>query len=174
MKLRFLGSLSLFLSTLLAACGAGGNPLKVGDPAPSVTALDDRGETVNLAEVYAQNGYTLVYFYPKAGTPGCTAQGCALRDAYEELTDRGVAVVGVSTDTVEEQRAFKAAQNFPFTLLADTDKKVLQAFGVPTYPGTSAAKRQAFLIKGGKVVWVDYSASTGEQAADVLKFIATP
>lgn len=172
MKLRFLGSLSLFISTLLTACGGGGKPLEVGDPAPAVSALDETGRMVNLADVYAKGAYTLVYFYPKAGTSGCTAQGCSLRDAYEELTDKGVTVVGVSTDTVAEQKTFKDAQNFPFTLLADTEKKVLQAFGVPTYPGTNAAKRQAFLIKDGKIVWADYSASTSQQAADVLKVIA--
>ena len=171
MKLRFLGSLSMFLSALLTACGAG-SPLVVGDQAPAVSALSDSGKQVNLADVYAQSAYTLVYFYPKAGTSGCTAQGCSLRDAYEELTDRGVTVVGVSTDTVEAQKKFKDAQRFPFTLLADTDKKVLQAFGVPTYPGTNAARRQAFLIKDGKIVWADYSASTSQQAADVLKVIA--
>lgn len=174
MKSRVLGSFSLFFSALLTACGAGGKPLVVGDTAPAVAAADDQGRTVNLAEVYAQNVYTLVYFYPKAGTPGCTAQGCSLRDAYTELTERGVAVVGVSTDTVEAQRAFKATQHFPFTLLADPEKTVLQAFGVPTYPGTNAARRQAFLIKAGKVVWADYAASTSQQAADVLQVIGTP
>lgn len=172
MKLRFLSSLSLFISTLLTACGAG-TPLAVGDAAPVVSAASDNGQVVNLADIYAKSTYTLVYFYPKAGTSGCTAQGCSLRDAYEELTDKGVTVVGVSTDTVEEQRAFKAAQNFPFTLLADTNKKVLQAFGVPTYPNSNAARRQAFLIKDGKIVWADYTASTSQQAADVLKVLGT-
>ena len=170
MKLR---ALLVLVSLFTLACSAkSGDPVKVGDDAPVASALDETGKTVNLADVYAKTAYTMVYFYPKAGTSGCTAQGCSLRDAYEELTDRGVTVVGVSTDTVAAQRAFKEDQRFPFTLLADTDKKVLQAFGVPTYPGTDAAKRQAFLIKGGKVVWADYSASTNQQAADVLKVIA--
>jgi peroxiredoxin Q/BCP len=170
MKLR---ALLVLVSLFTLACSAKtGDPLKVGDDAPVASALDETGTMVNLADVYAKSTYTMVYFYPKAGTSGCTAQGCSLRDAYEELTDKGVTVVGVSTDTVAAQRAFKDDQRFPFTLLADTDKKVLQAFGVPTYPGTNAAKRQAFLIKGGKVVWADYSASTSQQAADVLKVIA--
>ncbi|KXU37359.1 hypothetical protein AXK11_02440 [Cephaloticoccus primus] len=171
---RFCAALAAFFSFLLPGFAASGakSPLAVGDAAPAVVALGDSGAVVNFASVYAGQRYTLVYFYPKAGTSGCTAQGCSLRDAYEELTDRGVAVIGVSTDSVEAQRAFKEAQSYPFTLIADTDKKVMHAFGVPSYRGTNYAQRQAFLIKGGKVVWADYKASTTEQAADVLKVIA--
>ena len=112
---------------------------------------------------------------PRAGTKGCTAQGCSLRDAYEQLTQQGVAVVGVSTDDVAAQAKFKADQHFPFTLIADPDQKVISAFGVPTHQvpviGTIAT-RQAFLIKDGKIVWADYKAATTKQAADVLKVIA--
>lgn len=146
-------------------------PLKVGDAAPAVGALSDAGTPLNLGEVYPK-GYTLVYFYPKAGTPGCTAQGCSLRDAYEELTKHGVTVIGVSADTVEAQRKFKDEQGFPFTLLADTEKTVITAFGVPTRDvpllGTLPS-RQAFLVnKEGRIVWADHKASTKQQAEDVL------
>ena len=120
--------------------------------------------------VYAAQEYTLVYFYPKADTPGCTAQGCSLRDSYEGLQEKGVAVIGVSIDSVEDQKAFKEKYHLPFTLIADLDKTVVKAFGVPALMGF--AKRQAFLIKGGKIVWADYSAATSEQAADVLKVIS--
>jgi peroxiredoxin Q/BCP len=163
MKPRFatlaMAALSLFGFSLSA------EPLAVGADAPAVKATTDTGETLDLATVYRQ-GTVLVYFYPKADTPGCTAQGCSLRDAYEELTDRNVIVIGVSTDSVEAQRAFKEKHRLPFTLLADTDKKVIEAFGVPTRMGF--ASRQAFLIRDGKVVWRDTSASTRQQAADVL------
>ena len=145
-------------------------PLVVGDAAPTVKAVTETGETIDLAAVYAAQTYTLVYFYPKADTPGCTAQGCSLRDAYTDLAAKGVAVLGVSNDKPEAQQAFKAKFKFPFTLIADHDKTVIQAFGVPTTMGF--AKRQAFLIKGGTIIWADYSASTAEQAADVLKVIA--
>ncbi len=158
--------MSLF-ATLFSFARA--EPLKVGDTAPAVAGITEAGETLQLAEVYSKQPYTLVYFYPKAGTSGCTAQGCSLRDSYETLTKKGVAVVGVSNDSVEAQKKFKAEQRFPFTLIADTEKTVIQAFGVPTTMGF--ASRQAFLIKDGKIVWADYSASTAEQAADVLKFI---
>jgi peroxiredoxin Q/BCP len=146
------------------------NPVAVGAAAPVATALDHSGKEVNLADVYAANEYTLVYFYPKADTPGCTAQGCSLRDAYEKLTDKGVAVVGVSTDSVKSQAAFRDKYSLPFTLLADTEKTVLKAFGVGSTFGFS--NRQAYLIKGGKVIYADHKGSTKNQADDVLGFLA--
>ena len=72
----------------------GTEPLKVGDAAPVVSAVTDAGETLNLGDVYAKNTYTVVWFYPKALTGGCTKQGCSLRDASAELTRHGAAVVG--------------------------------------------------------------------------------
>ncbi len=173
MKFRFLLVLvSLFTVACTAEKQKEAGPLQVGDAAPLVSAVADNGKTLVLGDVYARQAYTLVYFYPKAGTSGCTAQGCSLRDAYEDLVARGVAVIGVSTDSVAAQRLFKEANHFPFPLIADTDQKVMQAFGVGTYPGSNHAQRQAFLIKEGKVVWLDQTASTSRQATDVLKVIA--
>lgn len=166
---RILGTLFAFLAMALFSSA---EPLPVGAPAPQVSGVTETGATLNFNEVYGKQPYTLVYFFPKAGTSGCTAQGCSLRDAYAELQEKGVAVIGVSTDTVEAQKQFKEENHFPFTLVADHDEKVMKAFGVPNIPLTSLAKRQAFLIKDGKVVWADYSASTKEQASDVLKVIA--
>lgn len=163
---RLLAFASLFLAMILSSSA---NPLKVGDPAPVASALSDAGEKVDLADVYAKNRYTLVYFYPRAGTPGCTAQGCSLRDAYESLVEAGVAVVGVSADSVAAQRRFKEAQRFPFTLLADTEKEVIEAFRVGSLFGYSS--RQAYLIRDGKIVYADYKGTTKEQAADVLAFL---
>jgi len=148
--------------------------LKVGDAAPDVTGVTETGAKLAFADAYKQQPYTLVYFFPKADTPGCTAQGCSLRDAYEQLTQKGVAVIGVSLDQSASQKAFKEKYHFPFTLVADPDKTVVNAFGVPTMsvPGMGElAKRQAFLIKDGKIIWADYKAKTKEQAADVLKVI---
>ena len=141
------------------------DPLEIGAKAPEVTAVDQDGKTVALGELY-RKGYVLVFFYPKAGTAGCTKQACSLRDAYETLMERGVTIVGVSADDVKAQKAFAEKQNLPFTLLADSDKKVIQAFGVPATLGF--ASRQAYLIKDGVLVWRDLSASTDQQAADVL------
>jgi peroxiredoxin Q/BCP len=146
-------------------------PLQVGDPAPAVAAPDDTGATVNLGEAYARQRWTLVYFYPKADTPGCTKQGCSLRDGYAELTKHGVAVFGVSKDDVAAQAAFKAKFRLPFTLLADTEGAVIAAFGVPTYPVVGMPHRQAYLIRDGRVVYADHKGTTDEQAGVILRFV---
>ena len=145
------------------ACG---NPLELGARAPELKAIDHDGKTVDLAEAY-KNHIVLLFFYPRANTSGCTAQACSLRDAYEPLTEKGVKIFGVSTDTTRAQTAFRNDHNLPFTLLADTDAKVIEAFGVPKR-GNFAA-RQAFLIKDGVIVWRDLRASTARQAQDVLE-----
>ncbi len=143
-------------------------PLETGAALPAVTAKDQDGKEVKLAEAGAK-GYTLVYFYPKADTPGCTKEACSLRDAYATLTDKKVAVYGVSLDGEDAQKAFKDKYKLPFTLLADKDAKVADAFGVPHDSGVT--KRQSFLFKDGKLVWKDLAASTDQQAADVLKVV---
>jgi len=145
-------------------------PLQVGDAAPDAAARDEQGHRVRLADFY-HDGLTLVYFYPKAGTPGCTAQACSIRDGFEELKRRGIRVFGVSTDSVKAQRRFKNRFRLPFTLLADTDSAVARAFGVPLFFGMT--RRQSFLIRDGRIVWRDLHASTGEQARDVLRVIET-
>ena len=144
-----------------------GKPLAVGDSAPDAASRDEQGNPVRLADLYG-DGYTLVYFYPKADTPGCTAQACSLRDDFAELQARGVHVIGVSADSPEAHRRFKEKYRLPFTLLADRERAVAQAFGVPFMLGMT--RRQSFLIKDGRVVWRDLHASTKEQARDLLRF----
>jgi thioredoxin-dependent peroxiredoxin len=141
-------------------------PIEIGAALPAVTAKDQDGKEVKLAETAAK-GWTLVYFYPKADTPGCTKQACSLRDSFATLTEKEVQVFGSSLDDVATQKAFQQKFKLPFTLLADKGGKVADAFGVPHSMGF--AKRQAFLFKDGKLVWRDLSASTDQQAADVLK-----
>jgi peroxiredoxin Q/BCP len=144
--------------------------LKIGDPIPAVTSQDQDGKAVNLAEAGA-SGYTLVYFYPKAMTPGCTAQACSLRDAYTDLQSKGVKVFGVSLDTVDMQKKFQEKERLPFELLSDQQKQVTAAFGVPLVSNGFAA-RQAYLFKDGKLIWLDTKASTDKQAQDVLAVLA--
>jgi peroxiredoxin Q/BCP len=143
--------------------------LDVGSPAPQVTGIDQDDKKVDFADIYKKNKFVVVYFYPKADTPGCTAQACSLRDSYVDLQKRGVTVIGVSTDGEQDQKAFQKKYNLPFTLIADHDKKVVQAFGVPTMMGF--AKRQAYLIEDGKIIWMDKEASTKEQAHDIMKVL---
>jgi peroxiredoxin Q/BCP len=140
--------------------------LKLGDPIPAVTSTDQNGKPVDLVQA-AKSGYTLVYFYPKAMSPGCTAQACSLRDSYTELQEKGVKIFGVSLDTVEAQKEFVEKDHLPFQLLSDTDRQVTSAFGVPLMKNAFAT-RQAYLFKDGKLVWLDTKASTDKQAQDVL------
>jgi thioredoxin-dependent peroxiredoxin len=145
--------------------------LKLGDPIPDVTAQDQDRQSVDLAQA-GKTGYTLVYFYPKAMSPGCTAQACSLRDSYGELQKRGVKIFGVSLDTVESQKRFQDEDHLPFELLADENRQVTSAFGVPLIKD-SFATRQAYLFKDGKLVWLDTKASTDKQAQDLLEVLAT-
>ena len=155
-------------ASIFTSC-ASAEPLVIGAAIPTVSQVNQNDQEVRIAEVGA-SGYLLVYFYPKADTPGCTKQACSLRDSYASLTDKGVKIFGVSGDKVAAQKAFKDKYKLPFDLLADSDAKVINAFGVPNMLGIS--KRQAFLFKDGKLVWSDLSASTVKQAEDVLKFLA--
>lgn len=155
-------------AALFAGC-AHAEPLSAGAPLPSVEAKNQEGQAVKLSEAGAK-GYTLVYFYPKADTPGCTKQACSLRDSYAALTDKGVKIFGVSMDKEAAQKAFKEKYKLPFDLIADPEGKVVDAFGVPKTMGFS--KRQAFLFKDGKLVWSDLNAATDKQAEDVLKVLA--
>ena len=145
--------------------------MKLGDPLPAVTAPDQDGKPVNLAEE-GKTGYTLVYFYPKAMTPGCTAQACSLRDSYTELQQKGVKIFGVSLDSVETQKKFQVEDHLPFELLSDQDKRVTSAFSVPLIKN-SLATRQAYLFKDGKLLWLDTKASTDKQAQDLLAVLAS-
>ena len=164
------------LTTLLATAAltsftfAADAPLAVGAAAPDITAKDHDGKAVSFKDTYAK-GVTLVYFYPKADTKGCTAQGCSLRDTWKELTAKGVQVLGVSGDKPEAQKAFRDKFTFPFPLIADDDGKVAAAFGVAAMkPGIY--KRTSFLVKGGKIVWNMTDKTTTEtHAADVLKVV---
>ena len=102
--------------------------LKVGDKAPKFEAKDDSGNMVSLSD-YAGKKLVL-FFYPAANTPTCTVEACNLRDHYKELKNSGYEIVGVSADTQKKQANFKKKFNFPYPLLADVDKNVINAFDV--------------------------------------------
>lgn len=150
---------SLFSTLVMSA------DLKVGDPAPKATLTLENGTHTDL-ETHYKKGLVVVYFYPKADTPGCTAQACSLRDAYADLTKQGIEVFGVSADTVESQKAFKEKYKLPFSLVSDPKGDVAKAFGVKMLGNLMS--RQAFLIKDGKIIWLDRTASTKDQAKDIL------
>ncbi|WP_303317726.1 thioredoxin-dependent thiol peroxidase [Flavivirga abyssicola] len=104
------------------------NTLKVGDKAPNFEALDELGNTVKLSDFKGKK--LVVFFYPKANTPTCTVEACNLRDEYTVLKEKGYEILGVSADTQKKQSNFKKKFNFPYPLLADVDKDVINAFGV--------------------------------------------
>ena len=104
------------------------NTLKIGDKVPNFSVTDQDGNTITMQDY--QDKKVIVFFYPAASTPGCTAEACNLRDHYKELQDAGYEILGVSKDTERKQKNFSDKYNFPFPLLADTDREVIETFGV--------------------------------------------
>lgn len=102
--------------------------LKVGDNAPSFSGTDQNGKQHSLADYKGKK--LVVFFYPKANTPGCTAEACDLRDNYERFQANNYELIGVSADSAKAQKKFEEKYSFPFALLADEDKSVIEAFGV--------------------------------------------
>jgi len=102
--------------------------LKVGDPAPEITVHTDTGEEFRLSSLKGKR--VVLYFYPKADTPGCTVEACEFRDTFKKFEKKGVVVLGISKDTPKAQTTFKQNQRLPFTLLCDVDKKAVQDYGV--------------------------------------------
>jgi peroxiredoxin Q/BCP len=142
------------------------DPLPVGAPAPELTATNEQGKPVSFADVYAK-GTTLVYFYPKAGTSGCTAEACSLRDSYTKLHGEGLQIIGVSRDAVDSQKHFQDEYHLPFTLVADRDGSVAKAFGVPMMAFLPIASRESFIVKDGKIAWTSLHAKTKGSAEEV-------
>ncbi len=158
------GLVFFLLSTIHA------DPVKQGTDAPITPAVDEEGKPFSLEETY-KKGLTLVYFYPKADTPGCTAQACAMRNEWTDMQTLGIQVVGVSMDKPESQKAFKEKYKLPFPLLADSEGKVVAAFGVATIR-VGFATRQSFLVKDGKIVWHDADVKPDTHLDNVKKAVA--
>ncbi|WP_232516198.1 peroxiredoxin [Chitinophaga caeni] len=130
--------------------GTANGQLKVGDQAPLFTLKDQDGKDFNMADVIGKQP-VVVYFYPKDDTPGCTKEACSFRDAYNEFTDKGVKVIGISNGSVASHKAFAEKYHLPFTLLSDTDNEARKLYGVPKtmmLPG-----RVTYVIdKNGKII----------------------
>lgn len=158
----------VLLGTLTFGQSAMESSMNLGSPIPTLSARDQDGKILDLA-MYGKEGYLLVFFYPKANTPGCTAQACSLRDGYADLSKHGVKIVGVSADEVASQKKFVDNQKLPYPLLADAENKIIQSFGVGGLFGF--AKRSAFLFRDGKLIWQDPKGSTQDQAKVVLEYL---
>ncbi len=146
--------------------------LKEGDAAPDFTAKNQDGEEIKLADYKGEK--VVLYFYPKDDTPGCTKQACSLRDGFSNLKANNITVLGVSTDDEKSHRKFIEKYDLPFTLLADTDKEIVNKYGVygeknmygKKYMGTN---RTTFLIdEDGKIAKIMKKVKVAEHADEVL------
>ena len=104
------------------------NILKVGDKVPEFSSLDQHKNIIKLTDFADKK--LIVFFYPRANTPGCTAQACNLRDNYGELINKGYSLLGVSADSIKHQKSFSDKFDFPFSLLSDPDHVIINIFGV--------------------------------------------
>ncbi len=147
--------------------------LEAGSMLPAVAAADDEGHLVELAALAGSP--LVIYFYPRADTPGCTSEAIQFRDDYKKFTKKGAQIFGVSRDTVAAQAKFKAKYDLPFPLLADVDSKICDAFGVIVEKNMYGKKsmgiqRATFLIGvDGKIAKVWPKVSVTGHAAEVLK-----
>ena len=148
--------------------------ISVGDKAPELLGLNEKGEEIRLSQYKGKK--VVIYFYPKDSTPGCTSQACNLRDNYSELRKAGYEVIGVSIDNEKSHLRFIEKNNLPFTLIADTDKKLVEEFGVwgekklygRSYMGTF---RTTFLINEEGIVEriiTPKEVNTKDHAAQIL------
>ncbi len=146
--------------------------LQIGDPAPAFTAKTNGGQIVSLAD-YAGR-HVVLYFYPKDDTPGCTKEACAFRDVFADFTKKGAVVLGVSADPVKAHDKFVLKFRLPFPLLADEDKRIVQAYGVwgeKTFMGRKyqGINRVTFLIgPDGRIKQIWPKVKPVEHAAEVL------
>lgn len=174
MSRALLLSLGLAAATALPALAAcqpvqrpdgGQGPIAVGAPAPALTAVDHRGETIALAAL--QGKPVLVYFYPKDGTPGCTKEACAIRDVWDRFAAAGVVVLGVSSDDPSSHVKFAEEHKLPFSLISDAELTWARAFGVEV--SFKIIHRTSFLIDaGGEIANIYVDVDPGVHADQVL------
>ena len=142
--------------------------LSVGDPAPDFTAISHRGELVRSTELRGRP--VLLWFYPKADTPGCTIEGKGFCESFPELQELELTVLGVSFDNEEENRVFAEKFAFPFDLLCDTERELGMAYGACDDPEDGYAKRISYLIDSEGIVAKTYpKVQPADHPAEVLK-----
>lgn len=152
-KIRFGSTIKkgVFMLSLFASIGlAHAEKVSVGQQAPLFSLHTQEGSTLDLASRQGK-GWTVLYFYPKAGTPGCTTQACAFRDAIKVIRSENADVFGISTDDVADLQKFHKEHQLTFTLLSDPDANVTEAYGVKM-PIVNAAKRWTFILDPALVI----------------------
>ena len=147
--------------------------LKKGDNAPEFSLTDNKGKLHSLKDYSGEK--LIIFFYPRANTPGCTAEACNLRDYFKDLKDKGYSILGVSADSEKSQQSFSKKYNFPFPLLADVEKVMINAYGVwgpkkfrgKEYDGIL---RKTFLVdKEGIITSIIDKVKTKDHAAQILE-----
>jgi len=164
---KIIFTFSILLLTPLFACA---DNLKIGDTVPAFSLSTHDGKTFNIHDRKGQ--WTVLYFYPKADTPGCTKQACAFRDSIELIRKQGADLFGISADNVETQAAFHKKHNLNLTLLADPEAKVIEVFG-SRMPILKMSKRWTYIIDADlKIRSLEKDIDPAKDAERVAKQIA--
>jgi len=144
-----LSQFALIFLLLFSACGGNAENLKENDYAPDFTLTDADGNSYTLSS-YKGISPVVIYFYPKAGTPGCTKQACGIRDNWSKFSENGIVVLGISVDSKEDIKEFMLENNLNFPLLSDSNKEVSRTYGVLNNLGL--ASRITFVVdKEGRI-----------------------
>jgi len=149
--------------------------MKVNDKAPEFTLPDQNGEEISLKQYRGK--YVVLYFYPRADTPGCTIEACEFRDAYKKMQKSGAILLGISPDTSKAQNKFAEKFDLPFTLLADADKKVANAYQTVKEKNMYGKKvmgvaRMTFIIgPDGKIIHIFDKVKPEGHAEQVLEYL---
>jgi len=159
----------LLIITMSSAISAGDGMLQTGQKAPEFSLKDSNGEMRTLDEFYGSP--TVIYFYPKDDTPGCTKEACSFRDNYSLFESKGIQVVGISYDSPESHTEFKEKYNLPFTLLSDSEKTVAEKYGANRgLLDFVGAKRISYLLdKDGIIIKVYPNVTPADHAGDILE-----
>ncbi len=123
--------------------------LKTGDKAPLFEAETDGGGKVSLSDIIAEGG-AVICFYPRDNTPGCTREACSLRDSEDAIRRKGITILGISTDSVKSHDGFKNKHELNYTLASDSDRKIIELYGIASPSNT--ARRVTFLVDGKGVI----------------------
>ncbi|MBF0441303.1 MAG: peroxiredoxin [Oligoflexales bacterium] len=147
--------------------------LIVGERAPLFSAINQNGDHFDLI-TRKEKGFTVLYFYPKAGTPGCTKQACAFRDAIQKIRSQQAEVYGISADSVADLKKFHTKQNLTFDLLADPDGRVIELFGAKA-PLLNMARRWTFILDSElNIRWIERDVDPlldAQRVADQIKLL---
>ena len=149
--------------------------MDINDKAPEFTLPDQDGKEISLKDYRGK--YVVLYFYPRADTPGCTVEACEFRDAYRKIEKTGAVILGISPDTSKAQKKFEEKYTLPFTLLADADKKVCNLFGVIQEKNMYGKKvmgvaRTTFIIgPDGKTKHIFHKVKAQGHAEEVLEYL---